>query len=143
MCKSNSGGGISPFTFFSFIEEEKNKIIVYVSRLDSSALKTLNMVPSTVEGKQVLVHFEQSVSDKYVPQVIEESYSCSEEDEFVAEKLPIYGLNETLDELVRSDVYDPFDFGDASEEVSSAFANWKQSSVHPLDPKFSVYVDKA
>ena len=93
---------LDPHTFFSFITEEKDKAIVYVSHMNADVLKVINQVPDKVEGKHVLFHFESCLDDKHSPKYnFAESIAApgNTEELFGVEDVPLYGLRESLRDL--------------------------------------------
>lgn len=59
---------LDPHTFYSFLEEKPDSIIVYVSHMDQEVLKVTEVIPDKVNGKHVLIHFESSLDDKWAHQ---------------------------------------------------------------------------
>ena len=91
---------LDPHTFFSFLSEENDKVIVYVSHMNADVLKVINQVPDKVNGKHVLFHFESCLDDKHNPVVSGTEWrTVNVQDEFVPEDVPLYGLTESLKDL--------------------------------------------
>lgn len=108
---------LDPHTFFSFLEEKEHSIIVYVSHMNEEVLRITNAIPDKVNGKHVLVHFESALDDKWAhnneiiiaaPGKIEELDFLM--DDFKPEEVPVFGLTETLAELIESEQNDTYDY---------------------------------
>lgn len=59
---------LDPHTFFSFVEETSDSIIIYVSHMNEEVLRITNSIPDKVNNKHVLVHFEAALDDKWAHQ---------------------------------------------------------------------------
>lgn len=135
---------LDPHTFFSFISEEKDKAIVYVSHMDTEVLKVINQVPDKVEGKHVLFHFEACLDDKHSPK-----YNFSEsiaapgnvEELFGVEDVPLYGLGESLKDLASDDFYQVTDTdSQIHPEGDKLLKKWEEQGFSDFNFKVTTYV---